>query len=453
MRLEGRSLKRDFIRFIIPSVLSQWVFTLYTMVDGMFVAKGVSEVALTAVNLAFPFIAGLFALSLLFAVGTSTVTAILLGEDRPDRASEVFTQNIVVQLVLAAVISAAVMANREAFARFLGAPDEQTTAYVVEYLTWIAPFSVGFLLSYSFEILLKTDGFPRKAAVAVTAGAVGNCFLDWLFVIVLDKGLAGAAFATSLSQLFVTVLYLHHFLSGKGVLRFRRFKLDLGLLWREVCNGFSSGVTELSSGLVTFVFNQVILAYLTKDALVSYTIVSYVNSIVVLSATGIAQGSQPLISYYYGQGNMKNCRKLLQYGLAAAGVFCTAAFVLCSLIAEGIVSIYVGPELPELREYSTGVFRTFIVSFLLVGYNVVFSGYFTSVEQPAKALLISLGRGFVLLAGSLTVLARLFGGEAIWWAPTLSESVCLVMTLALFAHYCRRDPLWRGASGRGCEGE
>lgn len=445
MRLEGKSLKRDFIRFIIPSVLSQWVYTLYTMVDGMFVAKGVSEVALTAVNLAFPFLAGLFALSLLFAVGTSTVTAILLGENRTDRASEVFTQNVAVQLVLSLAISLAVMADREGFARFLGAPDEQTTAYVVEYLTWIAPFSAGFLLSYSFEILLKTDGFPRKAAIAVTAGAVGNCFLDWLFVIVLDKGMAGAAFATSLSQLFVTALYLHHFLSGKGVLRFRRFRMDMGLLWREVRNGFSSGVTELSSGLVTFIFNQVILAYLTKDALVSYTIVSYVNSIVVLSATGIAQGSQPLVSYYYGRGDMDSCRRLLKYCITAAGSFCTAAFALCWLIAGGVVAAYVGPELPELRAYSTGVFRVFIVSFLLVGYNVAIAGYFTSVERPGSALAISLGRGFVLLAGSLAVLARLSGGEAVWWAPTLSEGLCLAMTLVLFLRYCRR---WRDGGER-----
>lgn len=443
MNLEGRSLKQNFIRFIIPSVLSQWIFTLYTMVDGMFVAIGVSEVALTAVNLSFPFIAFLFALSLMFAVGTSTVTAILLGEKKTDRASEVFTQNIVLVTAISAVIAAAVMLNLERFARFLGAPDEQTLGYVMEYLSWIAPFSFSFLLSYSFEIILKTDGFPQKAALAVAFGAIENCILDWLFVIVFDFGLAGAAFATSLSQITLLGIYFHHFFGRKGLLYFRKFKFDLSLVWREVKNGFSSGVTELSSGLVTFMFNQVILIYLTRDALVSYTIVSYINSIVVLSATGIAQGSQPLISYYYGQGRMDNCRKLLKYCVVTAGAFCAVSFVLGYLLAGSIVSIYVGPELEALRAYSTEVFRIFIISFLLVGFNVAFSGYFTSVEQPAPALLIAAGRGFVLLAGSLFVMTKLFGAVGIWWSPTLSEAVCLAMTLILFAVYCRRDPRWR----------
>ena len=115
MRLEGKSLKHDFMRFIIPSILAQWVYTLYTMVDGMFVSIGVSEMALAAVNLANPFIQAMFALSLMFAVGTSTVIAILLGEKREQRASEVFTQNIVLQLFFAVLISALVMINREAF--------------------------------------------------------------------------------------------------------------------------------------------------------------------------------------------------------------------------------------------------------------------------------------------------------------------------------------------------
>ena len=293
MNLDGKSLKGNFIRYIIPSILAQWVYSLYSMVDGMFVAKGVNEIALTAVNLSYPFVAFLFALSLLFAVGASTIVSILLGENHHQRACEVFTQNIVLQVIFSLVIAGFVMMNRESFARFLGAPNQQTADYVIQYITWIAPFSCVYLLSYSFEILLKTDGYPKKATLIVILGAVENCILDWFFVMVLHKGIQGAAFATSLSQATVIILYLHHFLSGKGVLSFKRFKPDFGILARQVRNGFSSGVTEMSSGMVTFLFNQVILMYLTQDALVSYTIISYVNNIVVLSATGIAQGAQP----------------------------------------------------------------------------------------------------------------------------------------------------------------
>lgn len=442
MNLDGKSLKSNFLRYIIPSVIAQWIYSLYTMVDGIFVAKGVNEIALTAVNLSFPFIAFIFSLSLLFAVGTSTIVAILLGKKQQKEACQVFTQNIVLQLIFAFLISLIVMLNREAFAVFLGAPNEQTVDYVVQYLTWIAPFSCVFLLSYSFEILLKTDGYPKKATIIVILGAVENCILDWLFVIVFRMGIQGAAFATSLSQATVIALYLHHFLSGKGVLSFRRFKPDFKIFLRQLRNGFSSGITEMSSGMVTFIFNQVILTYLNQDALISYTIIAYVNNLVVLSATGISQGAQPLISYFYGQRSLDQCRKLFRYSITAAGAFCIGSFAVCFPLARQIINLYIGPELQPLRDYSVNAFHIFTASFFMVGFNIAVSGYFTSVERALEALIISAGRGFVLMVGCLVVMAQIFGGPGIWWSPLLSETLCLVITGCLLILYCRKDPFW-----------
>lgn len=430
-----KSLKIKFFRYIIPSVLAQWVYALYTMVDGMFVARGVNEIALTAVNLSNPFIQFLFALSLMFAVGTSTVASILLGERKNKQASEIFTQNAVVQVALAAIIVIAIMGNLDGFARFLGAKDPQTLQYVRDYLRNIVPFSAAFLLSYTFEITLKTDGFPRKSVVIVTIGAIENCILDWLFVIVLGKGVSGAAFATSLSQSSVIALYLCHFLSGKGILHFCKFKFSVGALWREIKNGFSSGLTEMSAGIITFLFNQTILLYLSRDALVSYTVISYVNGLVVLSATGIAQGAQPLISYAYGEKDQKKCTTLLRYSLSTAAVFCVAAFAITMLLANQLVSLYVGADMVQLHTYTVRAFRIVALSFLIVGFNITISGYLTAVERAIPAVCISMGRGLVLMAGSLMVLSRLFAGPGIWWAPLLSEGLCLLMSILLLAHH------------------
>ena len=123
MKLEGKSLKSDFLRFIIPSIIAQWVFSLYTMVDGIFVARGVSEVALTAVNISMPFTTGLFSVSILFAVGNSTIVAIFLGQGEKQKANEVFTQNVVLLCILSVLITILVMIFLDPFARFLGATD------------------------------------------------------------------------------------------------------------------------------------------------------------------------------------------------------------------------------------------------------------------------------------------------------------------------------------------
>lgn len=438
MKLEGKSLRSDFLRFIIPSIIAQWVFTLYTMVDGIFVAKGVSESALTAVNISMPFTMGLFSVSILFAVGTSTVVAITLGEGRKKRANEVFTQNIVLLIGLSILITVITLWNLEPFAKFLGAT-ETTLPYVKEYIGTLAPFAMGFILSYSFEILIKTDGYPKLATMIVTFGAVLNCILDYIFVIVLNKGVFGAAFATGLSQVTVIIFYLRHFLGKHATIRFAKFKMDIPLVWRKAKNGLPSGITEFSAGIVIFFFNQAILRYINEEALVSYTIISYVNSIIVMSMAGIAQGFQPLVSYYYGQKRMEQCKQLLKYGMVAAVVTSVLSLAVCFGGTSWIVSLFVSSELTELRAYSVLVFRIFSISYLFVGYNVVVGGYFTAVEQPRSAIVISLSRGLVTLLVSLITLTALFGGKGIWWAPTMSEILCLLITILLFVRYQKQQ--------------
>ncbi len=162
------------------------------------------------------------------------------------------------------------------------------------------------------------------------------------------------------------------------------------------------------------------------------------NSIVVMSMAGVAQGSQPLISYYFGQKNMEKCRKLLRYAIMASIVISAVSFAACILGAEWIVALFVSPELTELRVYSVNVFRIFSISFLIAGFNVVVGGYFTAVEEPVSAIMISLGRGFVTLLLGLFILTAAVGGAGIWWAPTLSEIMCLMVTIGLFAAYKKR---------------
>lgn len=437
MKLEGKSLKSDFMRFIVPSIVAQWVFALYTMVDGIFVAKGVSEVALTAVNIVMPYIMALYAISILFAVGTSTVVAILLGEKNGKRANEVFTQNITLLTIFSVLITIIVMLNLKSVALFLGAT-EVNMKYVLEYLRAIVPFSGLFILSYSFETLIKTDGYPKMATFIVTAGSVLNVILDYFMVMRWHMGIGGAALATGISHVVLIAMYLVHFCGKKGTIKFRRFRWDIPVIWREVKNGIPSGITELSTGLIIFLFNQAILKFLNEDALVSYTIISYVNSIAVMTMVGIAQGYQPLISYYFGQKRMDRCKKLLRYGIVAVIVASIAFTGGCLLGADGIVGLFLEKNMTELFAYSSGVLRIFALSFLIAGYNIVIGGYFTAVEEPVSATIISMGRSIVMLILSLGLLTMIFGGAGIWWSPLLAEALTLVFTLVFFFRYLKR---------------
>lgn len=153
---------------------------------------------------------------------------------------------------------------------------------------------------------------------------------------------------------------------------------------------------------------------------------------------GIAQGIQPLVSYYYGRKMSDKYHKLLKYALAFGSVFSITAFIVSRMIAAPLVGLFISPGLKELRRASVSVFCTFSYSFLLCGFNVIIGGFFTAIEYPKSAMAISLGRGFFFVALSLRLLTALFGGEGIWWAAALAEGICLALTSVLFLRYKNR---------------
>mgnify|MGYP004605225953 FL=1 len=440
MDLEGKSLKGTFIKYIIPSIVAQWVYILYTVVDGIFVARGVGEMALTAVNIITPFTLGMFSLSITMAVGASTIVAIKLGEKDERGAKEVFSQNILLNIIVSVVVTIGVFLNLDGFARFLGAT-EANMLYVTEYLKGLAPFAFSFILSYSFEMLVKTDGFPQIAVWVVTAGSALNIFLDWLLVIVFPFGVYGAAFATGVSNTVVILLYLIHFFGKKGTIKFCSFKWRWGYVWRIFRNGLSSGITDFSSGIIVFFFNRAIIQYLNEESLIAYTIVTYVQCLALYTMVGISQGYQPLIGYCFGAGEKKKCRALLKYGIAAALVFTVLIVGVCEIFARPIVTMFIAntAENSALIDYSAGVFRIFSLSYLLIGLNVVPSGYFMSVEESSYASIISTSRGIAALLIFLVLFILIWGGPGIWWSPLAAEAATLILTVYFLIRYENRE--------------
>ena len=250
MELQGWSLRGDFLRFVIPSVISQWLFSLYAMVDAIFVSHGVSEVALGAINVASPFLSIMFSTSLIFAVGSSTLIAVHLGRGERREAEEVYTLDVAVSVVLGLAITAGALLFLDPFCRFLGGT-EANIGYIRAYIRHLAPFAVFFGLGYAFEILVKVDGFPRYATGCIISGCLLNCLLDYLLVLRFPFGVEGAAVATGASQLFATVLYLIHFLGKRTGLHLRPIHHRLRDIWTAFKLGLSSGLTELSAGSLT----------------------------------------------------------------------------------------------------------------------------------------------------------------------------------------------------------
>ena len=436
MLLSGKSLKHDFVRFVSATVASLMVFSLYSMVDGLMVSIGVDEYAMSAVNLSLPFTNALFSIAVLFGVGSSTLIAIYIAQDKRHEADTLFSQNFTTLLVIGALATTLVFVFLEPFAILLGA-DKITLDYVKEYLTGIAPFSVCFLVSYNLEVLVKTDGYPRYALFTVITGCLTNCVLDYVAIFWLNMGVFGAAAATGISQLVTCVLYLIHFFSKKCTFHLRKFRFDPHLYARILPIGLADGVTELCTGLMIFLFNHTVLRCIGTDGVVTYTVIAYVNTVVINLMVGISQGSQPLVSFHYGKGEHDQCQKLLRYGLTTVCIIAPLLFLCVYFFAPQIVSAYLSHASDELVAYSVRAFRHYGISYLLVGFNVVIGGFLTALERPIPAISISVGRGLVLQSAVLLTLAALFGGETLWYTPIISEALCLAMSVIFLRLYQR----------------
>lgn len=437
-------LRKRFLRFVLPSIASMWAFSLYTIIDGIFVARGVGETAMAAVDLSMPFTSLVFAIGVALAAGTSTLISISLGKGDLDRARGLFSQNLAVTAAVSLVITALALIFLEDIALFLGATAD-TLRYVEEYVGTIAVFAVFFTVSYNMEVQVKANGAPQISTVGVLSCGLMNVALDALFVLVFRWGVWGAALATGLAQVTSAVVFFVYFHTHRERLRLEPFRLDLGAYRRILPLGLPEGLNELSNGLVIFLFNRTILRVIGEQALPTYTIISYVSTLVLMTMTGTAQGMQPLVSWSLGAGRRRDCWRLMRYGAVTAALFALLSFALGELGAPLIVSAFLERD-SDIFSYSVSALRAYACSFLVLGCNIIFAGASTAMERPGPAFLISVSRSLVLPAASLLILPALFGDWGIWTAPLVSELACLVLAALCALHWIRQER--RSAGGR-----
>lgn len=436
-----QSLLKQFFHFSAATVASLMVFSLYSIVDGLFVARGVGEYAMTAVNLSVPFVNLLFSIAVIFAVGTSTIIAYLLGQKNAQSANKLFSQNLVTLVVIGVTISVLVLAFTEPLARLLGA-EEVTLEYTIHYLQGLAPFAVCFMISYNLEVLVKTDGRPRLALVTVCVGCVTNCVLDYLAIFHWGLGIWGAAAATGVSQLLTCIIYLTHFLGKRTTFHPVRFRMDWKIYRRLLPIGISDGLTELCNGLMIFLFNHTILRCIGTDGLVAYTIIAYANTLVINITMGVSQGSQPLISFQNGRGDGTAIGKLLRYGLRTMCGIAAVCFTVLFLAAPKLVAVYLPEAGAEMLTFATDAFRRYSLCYLPVGFNIYIAGFLTAMERPLPAVSISTGRGLILQGSILLLLAAVLGGSSIWFAPVISEVLCLGLSVFFLLRLRRTHPVF-----------
>ena len=406
---------KSFLHYVLPSVSAMLLFSSYTIVDGIFVSKGVGDLALAGVNIALPFINFLSGVAILLSMGTSTLCAFALGEGKHDRAERIFSQTAAVIVVLSVLITIAVAILAEPLAALLGA-GPQTIGYSAQYLHVVCLFSLCFILSYCLEVMVKVDGAPHLAMFGVGISFLINVGLDYLFIMVWHWGVFGAALATGLAQLGSLLFFLRYFLSGKSNLRFRKFKPHLGELKQIMPLGIADCSIELMLGFLTLLYNHVIAKMLGESSLPIFAV--------------IAQGMMPLVSLAVGEDDREALKLYLRRTILSVLVVGALVEVVCQLCPGPIVSLLLSDG-SALYAETVASLRLYALSYLPAGITIVLAGYFAALGKAGASALLSLGRGFVLLPAAVMALYLLGAGTMIWWAALIGEVLSLVLGVVL----------------------
>ena len=408
------------------------VFSLYTMVDGFFVANFVGEDALSAVNLSMPFVNSLFAIAIIFAVGTQTIIGVLLGQNNLDRAKSTFSFTTFTIAVFAAVLSLISVLNVERIALILGA-NAYLINLVVRYLKIICIFIPFFIISYDFEVLVKVDGFPKTATLGVFTSAMTNIVLDYIFIARFHWGIEGAAWATGISQVLSTVIFLIHFCFGKSKLKFVKFKMSFRLFTKIIPLGFGDFISEIGVSFIVLLYNNFLIYYLNDNAIATFSVISYINLLVCMCFVGIMQGIQPLVSYYYGSEEPDKYEGLFKYSVCSVIVVSLVAVFIVFAFPRQIFLMFFEDNQINLITDSVIALRKFAPSFLFVGFNLLIAGYSSALLKPKYSIAINISRSFILILLALLFTSNVLGPEYIWYSSIISEGLCLVISLFLLA--------------------
>lgn len=405
------------------------LFSAYTIIDGIFVSKGVGEIALAAVNISLPFLNILFGVAVLLSMGTSILVAFALGEGEKEKADRIFTQTVVAILIVSAAITLAVCLFARPLGYLLGA-GPQTIGYTAKYLHIVCLFSVCFILSYCLEVMVKVDGAPHLAVVGVGTSFMINVGLDYIFILHLGWEVWGAALATGLAQLGSMIVFLSYFLSGKSTLRLRPFQFQWKLFRRILPLGVADCSVELMLGFLTLLYNHVIRSLLGEESLAIYAVLAYVTMLISMVMQGIAQGMMPLVSLSVGHNDTHGIRTYLRRCLLTVVTVGILVTLVCQLTPGTVVAILLEGD-SSLFPDTVSALRQYTLSYLPAGISIALAGYFAALGRGGSSTLLSLCRGFLFLPGALLLLFALGGSISIWLAALLGELVAFSLGLLL----------------------
>lgn len=419
---------KKLLRFVLPSIVMMIFTSIYGVVDGLFVSNYAGKTSFAAINLIMPVIMGISALGFMMGTGGSALVAKTLGEGDKEKANDYFSMIVTSTIIGGIILSIIGEIFTPQLARMIGA-DETMINDSVTYGRVLFASLTAFMLQNVFQSFLVTAEKPNLGLLVTVLAGLTNMLFDYLMVGVFRWGVMGAGIATAMSQIVGGIVPLIYFMSkNNSLLRIKKFKFD-GMALLKVCaNGSSELMTNLSISIVNMLYNFQLMKLAGENGVAAYGTIMYVNFVFIAIFLGYSIGTAPVVGYHHGAGNTDELKNLFGKSLKLIGIFGICLTVLAMLLSGTLSKIFVGYD-KELFEMTSNAFRIYSISFLICGFNIYASSFFTALNNGIVSAVISFMRTLVFQILAVLILPILFGLNGIWLSITVAEVLSLIVTI------------------------
>lgn len=436
----SNSIAKDFkffslLRFALPTMVMMIFMSLYSIVDGIFISRLLGTNALSAANIVYPVISIVFAVGIMLSTGGSALIAKKLGEGKEREAREDFSFLTLVSFLFGIAILLIGNIFIEPIVRALGSTDA-LLPYCVDYLSVSLLLAPAAMLQMMFQTFFVTAGKPLIGLMLTISGGVANMILDYLFMGPFNMGVSGAALATGIGELIPAVIGLFYFLFTRHSLYLTKPVVRFQVLKESCFNGSSEMVTNLSTAVVTYLFNITMLKFLGEPGVAAITIVLYGQFLFNALYMGFSMGVAPVISYNHGSQNLPLLKRIFKICIGFISISSILITIMALVSSPVIVEIFtpIGSATYDIAK--TGFFL-FSINYIFAGINIYSSSMFTAFSDGKVSALISFVRTFVLIVLNILLLPYLIGVNGVWLAVPAAEFMTLFLSVYLF--YKKRD--------------
>lgn len=423
----------SLIRFTMPTIVMLVFMSTYTIADGIFVSRFVGTTALSAVNIVYPLVSAIMGVGIMLGTGGSAIIARRLGEGKEGQAREAFSLIVCFALAVGIGLSALCFVFISPLSRALGA-DEILLPYCVDYGRILMLFYSASVLQVLFQTLFVTAGKPALGLLLNVFSGVANIIFDYVFIVLCDMGISGAAWGTVTGYLLGGVLPLFYFAKPRTVLYFVKPKWDGAVLLNAMLNGSSEMVNSLATAVTTFLFNISMMRLAGEDGIAAITIILYAQFLFSAAYLGFANGVAPVISYNYGNRNTVQMKRLFRMCFGIILVSSVACLGFSYLMAVPAIAIFT-PQDSNTFAIARDGYRIFMWNFLFAGVNIFASSFFTALSNGKVSAAVSFLRTFVFVVGSILILPRFLDIDGIWLSIPVAEVCTMVVALCFFFAY------------------